>query len=87
MLVASPAGDATLHFELTKPLPSKGSPMFTPEQFRTKAAEYSRLVKTANRPNEVREYQKLERSFAVLADNEQWLMDNQNKTVNGMEQG
>jgi hypothetical protein len=61
--------------------------MFTPEQFRTKAAEYSRLVKTANRPNEVREYQKLERSFAVLADNEQWLMDNQNKTVNGMEQG
>jgi hypothetical protein len=55
--------------------------MFTPEQFRTKAAEYSRLVKTANRPNEVREYQKLERSFSVLADNEQWLMDNQDKTV------
>ncbi len=61
--------------------------MFTPEQFRTKAAEYSRLVKTANSPNEVREYQKLERSFAVLADNEQWLMDNQNKTVNQMKQG
>jgi hypothetical protein len=61
--------------------------MFTPEQFRTKAAEYSRLVKTANSPNEVREYQKLERSFAVLADNEQWLMDNQNKTVNRMKQG
>ena len=61
--------------------------MFTPEQFRTKAAEYSRLVKTANSPNEVREYQKLERSFAVLAENEQWLMDNQNKTVNRMKQG
>jgi hypothetical protein len=55
--------------------------MFTPEQFRTKAAEYSRLVKTANSPNEVREYQKLEMSFSVLADNEQWLMDNQDKTV------
>ena len=55
--------------------------MFTPEQFRTKAAEYSRLVKTANNQNEVREYQKLERNFSVLADNEQWLMDNQNKTV------
>lgn len=55
--------------------------MFTPEQFRTKAAEYSRLVKTANSPNEVREYQKLERSFSVLADNEQWLMDNQDKTM------
>jgi hypothetical protein len=61
--------------------------MFTPEQFRTKAAEYSRLVKTANSPNEVREYQKLERSFSVLADNEQWLMDNQDKTVQQMKQG
>jgi hypothetical protein len=61
--------------------------MFTPEQFRTKAAEYSRLVKTANSPNEAREYQKLERSFSVLADNEQWLTDNQDKTVHQMEQG
>jgi hypothetical protein len=61
--------------------------MFTPEQFRTKAAEYSRLVKTANSPNEVREYQKLEMSFSVLADNEQWLMDNQSKTVHQMKQG
>jgi hypothetical protein len=61
--------------------------MFTPKQFRAKAAEYSRLVKTANSPNEVREYQKLERSFSVLADNEQWLMDNQDKTVHHMEQG
>jgi hypothetical protein len=55
--------------------------MFTPEQYRTKAAEYSRLVKTASSPNEVREYQTLERSFSVLADNEQWLMENQGKTV------
>jgi hypothetical protein len=61
--------------------------MFTPKQFRTKAAEYSRLVKTANSANEVREYQKLERSLSVLADNEQWLMDNQDKTVHQMEQG
>jgi hypothetical protein len=61
--------------------------MFTPEQFRTKAAEYSRLVRTANSPSEVREYQKLERSFSVLADNEQWLMDNQDKTVHQTKQG
>jgi hypothetical protein len=61
--------------------------MFTPEQFRTKAAEYFRLAKTANSPNEAREYQKLERSFSVLADNEQWLIDNQDKTVHQMEQG
>jgi hypothetical protein len=61
--------------------------MFTPEQFRTKAAEYSRLLKTANSPNEVREYQKLEQSFSVLAENEQWLLDNQGKTVHQMKQG
>jgi hypothetical protein len=59
----------------------KGLPMFTPEQFRTKAAEYSQLVKTANSQSEARELQELERSFAVLADNEQWLRDNHDKTV------
>jgi hypothetical protein len=61
--------------------------MFTLEQFRTKAAEYSRLLKTANSPNEVREYQNLERSFSVLADNEQWLLDNQDRTVHPTKQG
>jgi len=55
--------------------------MLTPEQYRTKAAEYSRLVHTASSPDEVREFQDLERSFAVLADNEQWLRDNHDKTV------
>jgi hypothetical protein len=39
------------------------------------------LVKTANGPNERREFQALEQSFTVLADNEQWLADNHDKTV------
>jgi hypothetical protein len=60
---------------------TEGLAMFTSEQYRTKAAEYSRLVETASSPNEVREFQELERSFAVLADNEQWLRDNHDKTV------
>jgi hypothetical protein len=55
--------------------------MFTSKQYRTKAAEYSQLVKTANSPSELREFQELERSFDVLADNEQWLNDNDDKTV------
>jgi hypothetical protein len=55
--------------------------VFTPEQFRTKSAEYSRLVKTANSPSEAREFQELEWSFAALADNAQWLRDNHDKTV------
>jgi hypothetical protein len=39
------------------------------------------MVKTSAGPNEKRELQKLEDSFTVLADNEQWLKDNHNKTV------
>ena len=50
--------------------------MFTPEQYREKAAAYSELAKQANAPNEVREFQKHEQSFTMLADNEQWLADN-----------
>jgi hypothetical protein len=59
--------------------------MFTPKQYRAKAAEYAELVKTASNPNELREYQDLERSFTVLAENEQWMRDNCDKTVHATE--
>jgi hypothetical protein len=59
--------------------------MFTPKQYRAKAAEYAELVKTASNPNELREYQDLERSFTVLAENEQWMRDNYDKTVHATE--
>jgi hypothetical protein len=55
--------------------------MFTLEQYRRKAAEYSQLVKTAKSPDEIREFQGLERSFVVLADNQQCLSDNHAKTL------
>jgi hypothetical protein len=55
--------------------------MFTPKQYRAKAAEYAELVKTENNPNALREFQRLEQSFTVLAENEQWISDNANKTV------
>jgi hypothetical protein len=55
--------------------------MFTPGQYRDKAVGYGELVKTANSPDERREFQALEQSFTVLADNEQWLADNHDKTV------
>jgi hypothetical protein len=55
--------------------------MFTPKQYREKAVGYGALAKTANGPNERREFQALEQSFTVLADNEQWVADNQDKTV------
>jgi hypothetical protein len=59
--------------------------MFTPGKYRGKAAEYSELVKTTDVPDEVREFHNLERSFTVLADNEQWLADNHDKTVHAPE--
>ena len=55
--------------------------MFTPQQYRAKAAEYAALVKTASNGDEAREFRKLEISFAALAANSQWMADNQNKTV------
>jgi len=55
--------------------------MFTPEQFRAKAAEYAKRAKGSDGMKQVREYEALERRFTALADNEQWLTDNYDKTV------
>jgi len=57
--------------------------MFTPEQFRAKAAEYAERVKGSTVANETREFQALEQRFTTLANNEQWLADNYDKTVHG----
>lgn len=51
--------------------------MFTTPQYRPKAAEYTDLARVASNPAEALEFQTLERSFTALADNEQWLADNQ----------
>jgi len=55
--------------------------MFTAEQYRAKASEYANLVRMANGADEVREFQRLERSFAELADNAQWVAENHGKMV------
>ena len=59
--------------------------MFTPGQYREKAVEYAKLLKNAGGSNERREFQALEQSFTTLADNEQWLADNHDKTVRSTE--
>jgi hypothetical protein len=59
----------------------KGSPMFTTVQYRAKANEYTELAGLASGPDEVREIQRLERSFIELADNAQWMTDNHGKRV------
>ncbi len=55
--------------------------MFTPQQYRAKAAEYTELVKTAGNADEEREFRKLEISFLALASNTQWMADNQDKIL------
>lgn len=55
--------------------------MFTPEQFRAKAAEYAERVKGSTLADETREFQALEQRFTTLANNEQWLADNYDKTL------
>ena len=57
--------------------------MFTVEQYRAKAEEYSNLARTANNPDDLSEFQKLERSYAELADNAQWAIDNYDNTLHG----
>jgi hypothetical protein len=60
--------------------------VFTPEQYRAKAAEYTELAKQGKTPNEVREFRTHERSLAMLADNKQWLTDNDDKLADNCEE-
>jgi hypothetical protein len=55
--------------------------MFTPEQFRAKAAEYAERVKGSTIADETREFQALEKRFTALADNEQWLVIGPHRVV------
>jgi hypothetical protein len=55
--------------------------MATAEQYRAKAGEYADLVRVANSADEVRQFQRLEQSFTELANNAQWMIENEDKTV------
>ena len=59
--------------------------MFTAEQYRAKAIEYSKLGRIANGPDELREFERLERSFAELADNARWVTETQDQMMRARE--
>ena len=59
--------------------------MFTPKYYRTKAAEFGELAKTGDLEKSA-EFRKRERSFTSLADNEEWLAHNFEKTLHASEQ-
>ena len=54
--------------------------MVTANQYRTKAAEYTELLKATFLPAETREFRSLEQSYRTLAENEEWMTDNLAKT-------
>ena len=58
--------------------------MFTPKYYRTKAAEFGELADTSP-PGESSEFRRRERSFTSLADNEEWLAQNFDKTLHASE--
>ena len=53
--------------------------MFNMKQYRAKSAEYGALSKGATDPGQVRQYQ--DSSDSSLAENEEWLADNLDKTL------
>jgi hypothetical protein len=55
--------------------------MFTAKQFRAKAAESAESLKLTDVPSEIREFQRSKESFAALAENEDWLANNFDKTI------
>jgi hypothetical protein len=61
--------------------------MFTAEQYRAKAGEYSELLKAASLPAEDHECRRLERSYLMLAENEDWMANNRDKiTIRGTDE-
>ena len=55
--------------------------MFTVQQYRAKAAEYDGLLAAAQSPAEIAEYRGLKQSYALHADNLDWLAANAGKTM------
>jgi hypothetical protein len=56
--------------------------MFTAEQYRAKAAEFRAfLTNTSRSPNETSEFRDLEQTYTTLAENEEWIAVNLDKTI------
>jgi hypothetical protein len=54
--------------------------MYTAKQYRAKAAEFAELLKTASSPAESCEFRNREQSYVTLAENDEWMTDNRDKT-------
>jgi len=55
--------------------------MTTSRQLRTRAVEFGELIKVAEHPDAIRELRRQAQTITDLADNEDWLANNLEKTV------
>ena len=55
--------------------------MLTAAHYRTSALAFDALARTSDSPDQAIEFERLSRSFSVLATNQQWLADNHQNTV------
>jgi hypothetical protein len=55
--------------------------MLTPTQYRANASAFDALALTSDSPDQIREFQRLAHNFFVLANNQQWMAENQQNTV------
>jgi hypothetical protein len=61
--------------------------MFTSKLFRAKAVEYGELAKSSIGSDQRQDFERLERRFAMLADNEQSLANDYQNAASGVDQG
>ncbi len=59
--------------------------MFTPMQYRAKAAEAAESLKHTENPSDIRKLQESRQTFSTLADNEDWLKDNYDRMIHPVE--
>jgi len=74
-------GRPRLKGKMVRMVSSERSLMFTSVQYRAKAIEYGNLADASPNANEKHEFQKLQRRFAELAYNEEWLADHHKQTL------
>jgi hypothetical protein len=60
--------------------------VFNMKQYRAKSAEYGALGKGSADPNQTRKYQDSSDSSGSLAENEEWLADNFDKTLQPLDE-
>jgi hypothetical protein len=64
------------------PAVERACQMFTAEQYRAKAAEFSAfLTNTPRSPKETSEFRDLEQTYTTLAENEEWMAVHLDKTI------